>query len=158
MHNKRMSTAEPQYRPQTHLGITFGALALGCVALTTPALADAGRGAAALCYLWADQPSPTIGTPYEPDATYSFNAKSGSSGITVTKTATGTYSVTCVGVGGNTAWGPGGHVQVSAYGTGANTSCHVGSWSTGVPDFAASVYCFSNGVLTDSLFDLLFVW
>lgn len=158
MPNKRMSTAETRYRPWTYLGITLGALALGCIAWTTPALAGAGRAGAVLCYLWADVASPTINTPYTPSTDYSFNAKNGSDGITVTKTATGTYSVTCTGVGGNTQWGPGGHVQVSAYGDGANTYCHVGSWSTGVPDFTASVDCFSNGAPADSLFDLLFVW
>jgi hypothetical protein len=138
----------------------FCTLALGCIAASAaPAFADSGRGAATLCYLWADQPSPVLNTPYTPDPTYSFNAKNGSSGISISKTATGTYLVTCTGVGGTTAWGSGGHVQVSAYGNGVSTFCHVGSWGTGVSDFTATVDCFGKGfVPADSQFDLLFVW
>jgi hypothetical protein len=159
MENKHMSTAETQYHPGTYVGMAFGALALVCMGWATPALADAGRGAAVLCYVWADQASPALNTPYTPDTVYSFNAKNGSEGISVTKTGTGTYSVTCTGVGGTTAWGAGGHVQVSAYGDGVATFCHVGSWVTGAADFTASVDCFGKGfVPADSRFDLLFVW
>jgi hypothetical protein len=156
-----MSTA--QYRPL--LGLAFGALALGCIAGATPALANGGRAAAPLCYLWANNASPQLNTPYQPDADYSFNAVNGSDGISVTKVATGTYEVTCTGVGGGPLLGPGGHVQVSAYGAGVNTFCHVGSWGTGVKNFTASVYCFGKGggggggpAPADSAFDLLFVW
>jgi hypothetical protein len=145
--------------------LTSGLLALACIIWATPSFADAGRGAATLCYLWADQPSPPLNTPYRPNTFYSFNAQNGSDGISVTKTATGTYSVKCTGVGGGQAWGPGGHVQVSAYGDGVNTFCHVGSWSTGLADFTASVDCFGKGGGTgggpgpaDSRFDLLFNW
>jgi hypothetical protein len=145
--------------------LTFGLLALGCVVWATPALADPGRGATMLCYLWADQPSPPLNTPYQPSPIYSFNAQNGSDGISVTKTGTGSYSVKCTGVGGGSTWGAGGHVQVSAYGDGVNTFCHVGSWSTGLADFTASVDCFGKGGGTgggpgpaDSRFDLLFVW
>src|SRR6516165_10506690 len=81
----------------------------------TPSFANGGRQAATLCYLWANNPSPALNTPYEPDPDYSFNAVNGSAGISVTKTGTGTYSVTCTGVGGGPNLGPGGHVQVSAY-------------------------------------------
>ena len=159
MERKSMSTAETQHSAIRYLGINSGALALVCMVWAMPAFADAGRGAAVLCYLWADQASPTLNTPYTPDTLYSFNAKSGSEGISVTKTGTGTYSVTCSGVGGSTAWGAGGHVQVSAYGDGVATFCHVGSWATGVADFTASVDCFGKGfVPTDSQFDLLFLW
>lgn len=131
----------------------------------TPSLAAEGRAAAPLCYLWADQPSPPLNTPYQPSPTYSFNAVDGPDGNSVTKFATGSYSVKCTGVGGGPLLGPGGHVQVSAYGDGVNTSCHVGSWSTGVKDFTATVDCFGKGGGTgggpapaDSRFDLLFVW
>jgi hypothetical protein len=147
------------------LGIALGVLALGCIVSATPSLADAGRGAAMLCYLWADNPSPPLNTPYRPDPVYSFNAQDGSDGISVTKTGIGTYSITCTGVGGGKAWGPGGHVQVSAYGDGLNTFCYVGSWSTGLTDFTASVDCFGKGggagggpAPADSQFDLLFAW
>ena len=130
----------------------------------TPSFADGGRQAATLCYLWAHNSSPQLNTPYQPDPDYSFNAVSGSGGISVTKTATGTYLVTCTGVGGGPLLGPGGHVQVSAYGT-ANTFCHVGGWNTFGTDFTANVYCFGRGAAppggpapADSQFDLLFVW
>lgn len=117
-----------------------------------------------MCYLWANQPSPAVGVPYEPSTTYSFNAQNRAGGISVTKIATGAYSVKCTGVGGSSPWGSGGHVQVSAYGSG-NNFCHVGSWSTGGPDFSASVYCFGPGggggggpAPKDSQFDLEFLW
>jgi hypothetical protein len=35
-------------------------LALGCILWATPSLADPGRGATVLCYLWANEASPTI--------------------------------------------------------------------------------------------------
>lgn len=143
----------------------FGVLGLGSFALATPSLADPGRGATVLCYLWAHNPSPLLNTPYEPSPTYSFNAQNRAGGITVTKTGTGTYLVKCTGVGGGSPWGPGGHVQVSSYGDGLNTFCHVGSWGTGGPDFTASVDCFGKGggggggpAPQDSRFDLLFLW
>ena len=142
--------------------ISFGVLSLGSIALATPSLADPGRGATVLCYLWNNNASPTLNVPYEPSSTYSFNAQNRAGGNTVTKTATGTYSVKCSGVGGGTQWGPGGHVQVSAYGFSNNGSCHVVSWSTGQPDFTATVNCFggggTGGVLKDSQFDFLFIW
>ena len=115
-----------------------------CVA-ATPSFANGGRQAATLCYLWAHNPSPPLNTPYQPDPDYSFNAVNGSDGISVTKTATGTYLVTCTGVGGGPLLGAGGHVQVSAYGAGANTFCHVGGWGKGGTDFTAIVYCFDRG-------------
>lgn len=130
-----------------------------------PSFAAEGRAAATLCYLWADQPSPALNTPYQPDPTWSFNAVSGPDGNSVTKTAPGTYLVKCTGVGGGALLGEGGHVQVSAYGDGVNTFCHVGHWETGVADFTATVDCFGRGGGTgggpapaDSRFDLLFVW
>jgi len=146
-------------------GLMFlAALGFVCVSMAS-AQADPGRGATILCYLWAHDPSPPLNTPYTPSSTYSFNAQNRSGGIKVTKVATGSYVVTCTGVGGGSPWGPGGHVQVSAYGDGNNRSCHVGSWSTGGPDFTATVDCFGSGGGTgggpapaDSRFDLLFLW
>ena len=135
--------------------IVLTALGLVCVSMSS---AHAGT-AKVLCYLWADQPSPPLNSPYTPDPTYSFNSKR--QAISVTKVATGVYFVTCTGEGGRS---PGGHVQVSSYGSGLNTFCHVGSWDTGGPDFSAEVDCFGRGGGTgggpapaDSLFDLLFV-
>jgi len=122
------------------------------------AQADQGR---VLCYLWANEPSPAINTPYTPNPTYSFSSKH--KPISVTKLATGVYEVACIGEGGGPK-GPGGHVQVSSYGTGNNVACHVGEWDTSGPDFFAEVDCFGKGGGTgggpapaDSAFDLLFI-
>ena len=140
-------------------------VALAVVVLGRPALADPGRGANVLCYVWASNASPTIGVPYTPSPTYSFNAVGRAQANSITKRSTGVYIVTCKGVGGGAlfsgsgSWGAGGHVQVSAYGSGNPRTCHVGSWGTAVPDFTASVYCFApNGTPSDSPFDLLFIW
>lgn len=139
-------------------------LTLAVAVLSLPALADPGRGANVLCYVWANQASPPIGIAYIPSTTYSFNAVGRAQANSITKQSTGSYTVTCKGVGGGPlfagsgSWGPGGHVQVSAYGFTPN-SCHVGGWGTGGADFTASVYCHNPaGVLADTNFDLLFVW
>ena len=141
----------------------FSVMVLGCILWATPSLADPGRGTTVLCYLWANEASPALNTAYTPSSTYSFNAQDRAAGISVTKTATGTYAVKCAGVGG-TGWGPGGHVQVSAYGS-SNTFCHVQDWGTGGADFIANVLCFGKGggggggpAPEDSQFDLLFIW
>ncbi len=131
---------------------------LAMVLAAGAAMADPGRGANILCYVWANNGSPSIGVPYTPSSFYSYNAQNRSAGNTVTKTATGTYSVTCKGVGGGAPWGPGGHVQVTAYGGDADY-CKVVSWSTGGPDFTVTVRCFNPaGALSDNQFDLLFAW
>ena len=70
--------------------LASGALALAYIVWATPSLADPGRGATVLCYLWANDPSPPLNTPYVPDPFYSFNAQDRAGGITVTKTDTGT--------------------------------------------------------------------
>jgi hypothetical protein len=135
------------------------ALFLACAASISSASADPGRGTAVQCYLFASIPSPTIGHPYEPDLLYSYNAQNRAKGISVTKTATGTYTVTCTGVGGGTAWGQGGHVQVTATGSTSFTSCKVADWSTGAANFTAHVHCYGTSLsLEDSAFDLLFLW
>jgi hypothetical protein len=114
-------------------------LILVCAAWVSPASADPGRGTTVLCYLWASIPSPTIGAPYEPNILYSYNEQNRAKGISVTKTATGSYTVTCTGVGGGTAWGEGGHVQVTAVGSNS-TFCKVVDWSTGAANFRALVH------------------
>jgi hypothetical protein len=142
--------------------VAFCLLTLVCAAWVSPALADPGRGAYVLCYVWANVPSPTA--PYSPASQYSYNAVGRANANIVTKTGTGTYTVTCGGVGGGAlfsgsgTWGAGGHVQVTAYGSGPS-HCKVNGWSTGGADFSASVSCYSpNGAPVDSFFDLLFVW
>ena len=145
-------------------------LTMACVVVllllvgATAAMADPGRGSSVQCYLWANNASPTVGTAYVPSSTYSYNAVGRAAANTVTKTATGTYTVTCKGVGGGAlfsgsgTWSFGGHVQVTAYGSTAS-SCKVVSWSTGGADFSSQVKCFNAaGNAADSQFDLLFVW
>ena len=69
--------------------------ALGVIAVgVTSARAGSNQGKV-LCYVWADQASPAVNTPYTPDPTYSFNAKH--KDISISKVATGVYSVQCVG-------------------------------------------------------------
>ncbi|SJM89765.1 conserved hypothetical protein [Crenothrix polyspora] len=76
----------------------------------------------------------------------------------VTRTGTGTYTVTCKGVGGGGWAAAGGHVQVTAYGT-TDSYCKVQNWSTGSADFSARVKCYTSaGAAVNSPFDLLFVW
>lgn len=153
-----------------------------------PAHADPGRAPAILCYAWANNATPSINVPYSPSSTYSYDFVSRDQGITITRTATGTYTVTCKGVGGGVVgttaaadaepetaataeekqasaddkaatWGAGGHVQVTAYGGEDADHCKVLSWATGGSDFTAFVKCYNyKGKAADSRFDLLFVW
>lgn len=139
------------------------ALILGAVAV--PSMADPGRGAGVQCHVWSNNASSTIGTPFIPSVPYSYNAIGRSQANLVTRTAVGTYTVTCKGVGGGPlfsgsgSWGPGGHVQVTAYGAEDADYCKVVSWSTGGADFSATVRCYNHaGALSDNRFDLLFVW
>jgi hypothetical protein len=130
-----------------------------------PAMADPGRGANVLCYVWANEPTRAIGSPYTPSTPYSYNAVGRSAANTITRTGTGVYVVTCKGVGGGPlfsgsgSWGAGGHVQVTAYGGEDADTCKIVSWGTGGADFFANVRCFNHaGGLSDNRFDLLFVW
>src|SRR5262245_34905958 len=108
-------------------------------ALAAPAMAEPARGSNVLCYLWAN--NPTTPGPYNPSAVYSFNAAVKANGNTITRSGVGAYSVTCKGVGG-ASWGPGGHVQVTAYGSDTNY-CKVANWVTGGADFTANVRCYT---------------
>lgn len=57
------------------------------------------------------------------------------------------------------SWGPGGHVQVTAYGGEDADQCKVVSWGTGGADFSATVKCFNyKGKAADNRFDLQFSW
>ena len=141
------------------------AVALAAAVWVSPASADPGRGANTMCYLWAHDASPAIGVAYTPSTTYSYNAVGRSAANTVTRSGTGSYTVTCRGVGGGAlfggsgSWGAGGHVQVTAYGSEDADYCKVGGWSTGGADFSASVVCYNSaGARSDSRFNLLFVW
>jgi hypothetical protein len=162
-----------------------------------PAHADPGRAPSILCYVWANNPTQAFNVPYSPSGTYSYNFIGRDAANIVTRTATGTYVVTCKGVGGGNvagapataaaaadeesaalstdekaaleeagekidkvnSWGPGGHVQVTAYGGEDADHCKVLNWATGGADFTANVKCYNyKGKAADSRFDLLFVW
>ena len=135
------------------------------VLCASAAIADPGRGSSVQCYVWANEASSAIGTPYTPSPTYSYNAVGRAAANRVTRTGVGIYTVVCRGVGGgglfsgSGSWGAGGHVQVTAYGGEDADQCKVVSWTSGGADFSASVRCYNHaGALSDSRFDLLFVW
>ena len=141
------------------------ALAMTAAAWVSPAAADPGRGTSTMCYVWAHNPTQAINVPYSPNGTYSYNAVGRAVANLVTRTAVGTYLVTCKGVGGGPlfagsgSWGAGGHVQVTAYGTEDADYCKVGGWATGGADFSATVRCYnSNGLPSDNRFTLSFLW
>jgi hypothetical protein len=138
---------------------------LAFAALASPSMADPGRGTNVLCYVWSNNASPAVGVPFTPSNVYSYNAVGKAQANSVTKTAVGTYTVTCRGVGGGAlfggsgSWGPGGHVQVTAYGGEDADYCKIVSWVTGGADFSATVRCFNSaGAASDNRFDLLFTW
>lgn len=139
--------------------------ALILAAFAVPSMADPGRGATILCYVWSNNASPAIGVPFVPSNVYSYNAVGRAQANTVTRTAVGVYTVTCKGVGGGAlfggsgSWGPGGHVQVTAYGGEDADYCKVQSWTTGGADFSATVRCYNHtGAASDNRFDLSFSW
>jgi hypothetical protein len=128
-------------------------------------MADPGRGSSVQCYVWANNASPAIGASYTPSTLYSYNAVGRAGANIVTRTAVGVYQVTCRGVGGGPlfggsgTWGPGGHVQVTSYGSEDADYCKVQSWTSGGADFSATVRCFNHlGAPSDNRFDLLFIW
>ena len=84
---------------QRKLAIVAG-LVLMVAVWAAPAAADPGRGAQILCYLWANNASPSIGVPYTPSTTYSYNTFGRATVNSVTKTSTGTYTAKCSLVGG----------------------------------------------------------
>ena len=95
---------------------------------------------------------------YTPRQFWQFNSRPGDISITHEPSKPGAYSVRVPGLGG-----PGGrHVQVSAYGTGAER-CKVGSWGqVGVggstrQDEVIYVNCFKAGQPANSMFTLSYV-
>jgi hypothetical protein len=100
----------------------FIALALGCTAWATSSFADPARVATVLCYLRSDR---ALAVPNTSNSNPSANAQQRAAGISVTRTATGTYLLS---VGGS-PWGLDGYGQISPYGSGFDILCHVGNWS-----------------------------
>jgi len=110
---------------------------------------NAVYGGARLAYLWTDQPSTPIGTPYTPSATYQFNSSGGLS--TITRSDVGTYTVEIPG-----AVSYGGHIQATAYGSGTER-CKVAGWGTTGVSMLATVRCFTLvGQSANSRFTLTF--
>jgi hypothetical protein len=138
------------------LAVSFVAV-LGTWAST--AAAGAGHSATTQCYVWANNATPVIGTPYTPSTIYSFNANGDAATYNwITRTGAGTYTVTCKGAGGGGWASAGGHVQVTAYG-GTDSYCKVQNWGSSGSDFNANVKCYTSaGAATNSMFDLSFVW
>ena len=101
-------------------------------------------------YAWANQAS---SASYVPSGTYSYNISGG--GVSITRFATGVYSVKFTGLGHVAA---GGNVQVTAY-AGWSEACKVSSWSSGGADFTVSVRCFTtSGTAADSLYTVMLTW
>jgi hypothetical protein len=103
-------------------------------------------------YAWADQPS---SSSYTPSPQYQRDTVSNESGtITISRPGVGTYDVVMpfqnLGLDG-------GHVQVTAYGTGTNR-CQVSSWSSNSTGRTAHIICYANdGTLADSYFAMVYV-
>lgn len=103
-------------------------------------------------YLWADQPSPTV--PYTPSIYYQFNSRD--SVNTVSRLATGEYDVLFPDMENTSEPNKGGHVQVTAYGTGPER-CKVRGWSESGGTVTARVGCSHAGVPADSRFTASFM-
>ena len=88
---------------------------------------------------------------YTPDPTFAYNA---GGGITITRTAIGSYQVTFAGI--EAAVADVGNVQVSAYGT--SSRCLIGGWgSDGSGNLVVDVRCYAGANPFDSRFNVLFV-
>ncbi len=107
-----------------------------------------GDNLTADAYAWADQP--TNPGPYPPSTAYQHDTTIASSGtITITRPAVGTYDVFLPFQ--DQGW-DGGHVAVTAYGSGTER-CQVNFWSGAVGGRTARILCFTNaGVPVDTFF------
>ena len=101
-----------------------------------------GVAGAALAYVWAHAPA---SASYIPTSTYSFNSTGGTNSIT--RSGTGNYTLHLPGLAVDN-----GHVQVTAYGSGANR-CKVGYWFASGSELLVNVQCFTvAGAPVDTLF------
>jgi hypothetical protein len=97
-------------------------------------------------YVWGDQ---SANPSYAPGAAYSFNSSGGAN--MVTRSGTGTYSVSLPGL----TPPAGGDVQVTAYGMADNNRCSVVSWGGGI---TVSIRCHTPaGALVDTRYAVQFV-
>ncbi|MEN3357159.1 MAG: hypothetical protein V7637_1141 [Mycobacteriales bacterium] len=98
-------------------------------------------------YVYADNASPALNTPYNPSTRYAFDSTGGR--VAVTRTATGSYTVDFPGLA---AQHFGGNVQVSAFGATANR-CKVVSWLPSDTTLKVTVRCANQtGTLADTQF------
>jgi hypothetical protein len=111
-----------------------------------------GDNTLAEAYAWADQPSSSSYTPslqYQRDT---VGSKIGT--ITISRAGVGTYDVAMpfqnIGLDG-------GHVQVTAYGSGTNR-CQIRNWSSNSSGRTARILCYtSTGTMADSFFAMVYV-
>lgn len=103
--------------------------------------------AQAPAYVWGNSPSAAT---YTPAAGYTSNPAG--QGVTIKRSAVGTYEVRLAGMGGAAR---GGNAQVSAYGPGP-AHCNVERWTPSGSDLTVTVRCFSADRPTDAQFSLLF--
>ncbi|MFI9155577.1 hypothetical protein [Streptomyces sp. NPDC053367] len=130
-----------------HLLMTL-ALTAGVVALTpSTAHAAATRGSA---YVWANQPSAALNTPYTPSGYYSRNSTGAVN--SVVRTGVGQYTVRMPRLGLL-----GGTVHVTAYGA-TNHSCNVAYWSPVGDRLDVHVRCYTaTGHRADGYFTASYV-
>ena len=116
---------------------------------TGSAVVTVGSGDSRLGYALADQPSAT--SPYNPDAATRFN--SGGGAITVTRTGTGSYTVSFAGLGRPA--GGRDNVQVTGV-AGGPVYCKAASWDASGADLVVLVRCVrKDATLADSKFTIL---
>lgn len=96
-------------------------------------------------FAWAVANQPTATAPYTPPAELQWSSTGSPS--TVTRTATGRYTVAFP----NAAGIHGGNVQVTAVGTDASY-CKPGGWTPAWGGLSVSVLCWNGGVAADSAF------
>ena len=103
-----------------------------------------------LAFVWSNNATTTLHTPYTPNLTYQANSAGGN--ITITRSSTGVYIVHMPGIGNPATT----HVQVTPYGS-TPARCVTSGWGYNLAGNAqdANVRCFSmDGDPMDSRFTL----
>jgi hypothetical protein len=123
------------------------------VGMLVAVMGDGPAAEASYAFGYARANNPTASS-YTPTAAYSYNSSGGT--ITITRSSTGSYAVRFRGLGGHGT--AGGHVQVTAYGSGSE-ACKVSSWSSLGPDFIVYVRCFTvAGTPVNTQYTVLVTW
>lgn len=133
---------------------TAGALVNGQFTVLFYKDGDMGSQIYSNAYLWADQPS--AASCYTPSPTYQFNSRGGTN--TVCRLGVGEYEATLPDMEKH-QFEPsaGGHVQVTAYGAGAER-CKVRNWIHSGSSVRARVGCINaSGAAADSRFTLSYM-